>query len=49
MFDCLRAFWPKAYQRGSLRKRQYLKQAMQKSYPPKRFENVAFGLPVHLS
>ena len=51
MFNPLRASGLKATQRGSLGKSHqngnYLKQAMQKSYPPTEFEPAALGLPVH--
>ena len=53
MFNRLRVFWRKGYQRGSVEKGQqngyYLKQAMRKTYPTPGFEPAAFGLPVHCS
>ena len=51
--NCLRAFYRKSYQRGSLGKihqnSDYWKPAIRKSCLTTRFELVTFGLPVHCS
>ena len=53
MFNRLHALWPKDYRTKSLGKshqiRDYLKQAMQKSYPSAGFEPAAYGLLLHCS
>ena len=50
MFNHMRAFLLKGFQRESLEKSQqnYLKQAMQKTYPPTGFKPTAIELPLQV-